>query len=112
PEAAPGQVFRIDRVRTASSAACPGESRQRATRNSMSLESTRMNVVVGNPARLGQTPRFSNATPLPYKCAPPVPVSPGLLPLFRNSYGQKLAAMCPRSFHVERIGYFRGLPRT
>src|SRR5260370_30810662 len=93
-----GSNFRIERVRTASSAVCPGPSRQRVTRNSSSLERQRTHFVVGHSGIAGNRPsafeQRAASLQVSHAC---VPVLPGPPPLFRTHLGQKLAAIRPKA---------------
>ncbi len=90
-------------MRTASSAVCPGSSRQRVTRNSSSLERQRTHFAVGHSGSAGNRPsafeQLAASLQVSRSC---VPVLPGPAPLFRTYLGQKLAAMRPKEFSCRK----------
>src|SRR5258706_2418871 len=96
-KSAAGRISRLEGVRTAPAAACPGDSRQPVTRNSSSLERQRTHVVVGNPGTAGDRPSAfehrAASLQVSQTCAP---VRSGKAPLFRTHLGQELAAMRPK----------------
>src|SRR2546423_8177023 len=104
--AAPVQKFRIERVRTASSAVCPEVSRQRVNRNSSSLERMRTQFTV-RPGFFGAYPsRFERLAALLLVRPACVPAQPGAVVLFRTSDGQWLAAMRPKELSCRKDWLF------